>query len=124
MRAVRITHTNAKSSVKGTNLGNFEELILLAVEALGEEAYGVTVQELAEQHAERAVSLGAVYAALDRLETKKLLRSWIEAGGQYRGGRSRRHFATTAEGRAALGEIKRQRDAMWRLIASGSRRRV
>jgi DNA-binding PadR family transcriptional regulator len=110
--------------VKGANLGSFEELVLLAVEVLGEDAYGVTVQELAAQQAERAVSLGAVYAALDRLETKKLLRSWIEAGGVYRGGRSRRHFATTAEGRAALAEIKRQRDAMWRLIASASRRRV
>jgi DNA-binding PadR family transcriptional regulator len=110
--------------VKGANLGNFEELVLLAVEVLGEDAYGVTVQELAEQQAERAVSLGAVYAALDRLETKRLLRSWIEAGGEYRGGRSRRHFAITAEGRAALAETKRQRDAMWRLIASASRRRV
>ena|SRR6266545_1368881 len=110
--------------MKGANVGGFEELILLAVEALGDNAYGVTVQELAEQNAKRAVSLGAVYAALDRLETKKFLKSRVEAGGDYRGGRSRRHFVTTAEGRAALAEIKCQRDAMWRLIASASRRRT
>jgi DNA-binding PadR family transcriptional regulator len=110
--------------MKGTNLGSLEELILLAVEALRGDAYGVTVQELAEQNAERAVSLGAVYATLDRLESKGLLTSRIEAGGDYRGGRSRRHFATTAAGRAGLAEIKRQRDAMWRVIASASRRRV
>jgi DNA-binding PadR family transcriptional regulator len=108
--------------MKGTHLGIFEELILLAVEALGDEAYGVTVQELAEQNAERAVSLGAVYAALDRLERKNLVTSRIEPGGDYRGGRSRRHFATTAAGRAALSDIKRQRDAMWRVIASARRR--
>jgi DNA-binding PadR family transcriptional regulator len=108
--------------MKGNNLGNFEELVLLAVEALGDEAYGVTVQELAEENAERAVSLGAVYAALDRLEKKRLLTSRIEAGGDYRGGRSRRHFATTAEGREAIAEIKRQRDAMWRVIAAARRR--
>ena len=110
--------------MKGTNLGSFEELILLAVEALGQDAYGVTVQELAEQNAERAVSLGSVYASLDRLERKRFLTSRIEEGGDYRGGRRRRHFATTAEGRAALAEIKRQRDALWRVIASASRRRV
>jgi len=110
--------------MKGTNLGSFEELILLAVEALGDDAYGVPVQELAEENAERAVSLGAVYAALDRLENKGFLASRIEAGGDYRGGRSRRHFATTMEGRAVLADVKRQRDAMWRMIASASRRRV
>ena len=108
--------------MKGTNLGNFEELVLLAVEALGDDAYGLTVQELAEHNAERAVSLGAVYSALDRLERIRLLRSRLEPGGDYRGGRSRRHFVTTPEGRATLSGIKRQRDAMWRVIAAARRR--
>jgi PadR family transcriptional regulator PadR len=108
--------------MKGDSLGNFEELVLLSVEALADDAYGVTVQELAEQHAERAVSLGAVYAALDRLERKRFLTSRIEPGGDYRGGRSRRHFTTTTEGRSVLAAIKHQRDAMWRLIASARRR--
>lgn len=104
--------------MKTTSVGGFEELVLLAVEALGEDAYGVPVQELAEENAGRAVSLGAVYAALDRLEAKQFLRSWIEPGGDYRGGRSRRHFATTDEGRAALDDIRRQRERMWRAIES------
>ena len=110
--------------MKGANLGGFEELILLAVQALGDNAYGVTVQELAEENAGRAVSLGAVYTALDRLETKKFLKSWVEEGGDYRGGRSRRHFATTPEGMNALHEIKRQRERMWRAIEAASRRRA
>ena len=50
--------------MKGTTLGGFEELVLLAVEALGDNAYGVAVQELAEENAGRPISLGAVYAAL------------------------------------------------------------
>jgi DNA-binding PadR family transcriptional regulator len=104
--------------VKSTPLGGFEELILLAVEALGDEAYGVSVQEMAEESAGRPVSLGAVYAALDRLESKRYVTSWMEAGGDYRGGRSRRHFATTAGGRDTLLEIKRQRERMWRTIES------
>lgn len=108
--------------MKGANLGSFEEIILLTVEVLGDRAYGVAVQETAEQQVERAVSLGAVYAALDRLERKGFLTSWIEAGGTYRGGRSRRHFASTAEGRGALREIRRQRERIWRVIDSGSRR--
>jgi DNA-binding PadR family transcriptional regulator len=110
--------------MKATALGGFEELVLLAVEALGEGAYGVAVQEFAEEIAGRAVSIGAVYAALDRLESKKYLSSRVEAGGSYRGGRSRRHFATTSNGRAALHEIRRQRERMWSAIESAARRRV
>lgn len=108
--------------MKGAHLGSFEELVLLAVEALGDHAYGVTVQEMAEQSAERAVSLGAVYAGLERLEAKGYLRSWVEPGGAYRGGRSRRHFATTADGRTVLRAMRRQRDRIWRVIESGTRR--
>ena len=104
--------------MKSSPLGGFEELILLAVEALGDDAYGVSVQELAEESAGRPVSLGAVYAALDRLESKRYVKSRMEAGGDYRGGRSRRHFATTPVGREALFEIKRQRERMWRTIES------
>jgi DNA-binding PadR family transcriptional regulator len=104
--------------MKSSPLGGFEELILLAVEALGGDAYGVSVQELAEHNAGRPVSLGAVYAALDRLENKRYVKSWMEAGGDYRGGRSRRHFATTAEGRSALLEIKHQRERLWHAIES------
>jgi DNA-binding PadR family transcriptional regulator len=104
--------------MKSSPLGGFEELILLAVEALGDDAYGVSVQEMAEESAGRPVSLGAVYAALDRLESKRYVKSWMEAGGEYRGGRSRRHFATTPLGREALLDIKRQRERIWRAIES------
>ena len=76
--------------MKGERLGEFEELTLLAVLALGERAYGVPVQELIEQEAGREVTLGAVYAALERMECKGLLRSSLsdaiaERGGMCRG---------------------------------------
>jgi DNA-binding PadR family transcriptional regulator len=108
--------------MKSSPLGGFEELILLAVEALGDKAYGVSVQELAEEHAGRPVSLGAVYAALDRLESKRYVKSRIEAGGDYRGGRSRRHFATTPGGLAALRQTRAQRERMWQTIESRRQR--
>lgn len=57
--------------MKGDYLGAFEELVLLAVAGVGDDAYGITVQARVERDAGRTVSLGAVYAALDRLEAKK-----------------------------------------------------
>jgi hypothetical protein len=61
--------------VKGDHLGEFEELTLLATCVLRDDAYGVTVQEYLERVTRRTVTMGAVYASLDRLEGKGLLRS-------------------------------------------------
>jgi DNA-binding PadR family transcriptional regulator len=110
--------------MKGDYLGAFEELVLLAVAALGDDAYGVPVQERVERDAERIVSLGAVYAALDRLDRKGLVTSWIGESAQYRGGRRKRHFAITAEGRAALGEMRRVREKMWRSLSAAASSRT
>lgn len=93
-------------------LGEFEQMVLLAVLRLGDEAYGWSVgQELAAV-AGRDTSSGALYTTLDRLETKGLLRSTVAEGGPERGGRPRRYLAVTPEGAAAL---HRSRDAMDRL---------
>ena len=67
--------------MKGDYLGAFEELVLLAVASVGDDAYGVSVQERVERDAERPVSLGAVYAALDRLQRKSYVTSWIGDAG-------------------------------------------
>lgn len=110
--------------MKGDYLGAFEELVLLAVASLGQDAYGVTVQERVERDAERDISLGAVYASLDRLERKGFVTSWIGETGAFRGGRRKRHFIVTAEGRAELRAIRRVRDRMWRAVDAIAGRRT
>ena len=100
--------------MKGDNLGEFEELVLLAVRGLGEAATGATIQELLERRAARKASLGAIYAALDRGQRKGLVASWLGEPLPEPGGRRRRHYRVTPEGDAALRESRRVRDALWR----------
>lgn len=83
-------------------LGSFEQLVLLAVLRLGDEAYGMTVRQEIERQTGDTASLGAVYATLERLETKGLVRSRATAGGAARGGRARRYFKAEAAGVEAL----------------------
>ncbi|HWB14813.1 MAG TPA: PadR family transcriptional regulator [Vicinamibacterales bacterium] len=100
--------------MKGDHIGEFEELVLIATRGLGREAYGVSVQQLLERETTRAVSLGAVYAALDRLERKGLVRSTMTPGTSERGGRSRRVFVVTADGARTLAALQRIRDRLYR----------
>lgn len=90
-------------------LAGFEELVLLSVASLGDAAYGVTVQERLEAETRAPVSIGAVYAVLDRLERKGYVRSWVGGATAERGGRRKRFFKATAPGVAALREMERIR---------------
>ena len=99
--------------MKGDHLGEFEELVLLAVHGLDGQAYGVSVQQLLDRETHRAVSLGAVYAALDRLEGKQLVVSQMAPGTAMRGGRSRRVFQLSAEGVRSLDAIRRVRERLY-----------
>jgi DNA-binding PadR family transcriptional regulator len=86
-------------------VGQFEQVVLTAVLALGDNAYGVTIHaEVGRLLAPRPVSLGAVYATLDRLEEKALITSWLSDPTPERGGRSKRHFRLQAPGERALRE--------------------
>jgi PadR family transcriptional regulator, regulatory protein PadR len=87
---------------RGAFLGEFEHLVLLALMRLGDEAYGVTVRQEIESRAGREVSVGAIYATLDRLESKGLVSSWAGEPTTERGGRAKRHFEVTARGIAAV----------------------
>ena len=107
--------------MKGDHLGEFEELTLLTVLGLGDEAYGVSVQEKLERDAKRSVSLGAVYAALNRLESKGLVQSRQGEATAERGGRRKRMFAITTEGTLTLRSIRKTRDRIWRSLESDSR---
>ena len=88
------------------SLGQFEQLTMAAILALEENAYGVTIHAKVEElsHAKK-VSLGAVYATLDRLEDKKLIVSWLSNPTKARGGRSRRHYRLEKSGTKALREL-------------------
>lgn len=99
--------------MKGERLGEFEELILLSVCSLGTNAYGVTIQETLQEQANRSVSIGAVYAALDRLERKGYVESWVGGATAERGGRRKRFFQATNSGVAALAEVREVRERFW-----------
>src|SRR5262249_22964296 len=87
------------------SLGQFEQLVLTAILALGENAYGVTIHARVEQWAHpKKIKLGAVYATLDRLEDKNLVSSWLSEPSGGRGGRSRRHYKLEKPGEMALRE--------------------
>jgi PadR family transcriptional regulator PadR len=83
-------------------LGEFEHIVLLALLHLADQAYGVTVRQEIEFRTNREVSIGAVYATLDRLETKRYVKSHLGDPTPERGGRSKRFFRVTAKGIAAV----------------------
>ena len=87
---------------KGNYLGDFEQLVMLALVRLGDRAYGMTVRRQLEEVADRRVSLGATYATLDRLEGKGLVSSFLGSSGDERHGRAKRFFRVKAPGAQAL----------------------
>ena len=105
--------------MKGDRIGEFEELTLLAVRALEEPAYAVPVQRFIEQKARRAVSMGAVYAALGRLEGKRLLRSTVGEATPQRGGKRKRLYELTPLGMQTLRDLRQVRERIWRTIEEG-----
>jgi PadR family transcriptional regulator PadR len=88
-------------------LGEFEQLILLALVRLGPDAYGATVRREIQEHAGREVSISAVYTTLERLEQKGLVRSRVGEPTAERGGRRRRHFELLPLGARSLGDAYR-----------------
>ena len=84
------------------NLGEFEQLILLAVLRLRDNAYGVTIRTELADRAGRTVAPGALYTALERLESKGLIASHMSDPTPQRGGRAKRHVTVTAAGMNAL----------------------
>ena len=84
------------------NLGEFEQLILLAILRLGDDAYGVTIRAELADRTERNVAPGAMYTALERLETKGLIESRMSEPTPQRGGRAKRKVTVTAAGMEAV----------------------
>jgi PadR family transcriptional regulator PadR len=101
-----------------SSLGEFELMIMLVLLRLGDDAYGVPISKELRIATGRQVSLGSVYAALDRLENKEMVTSTLGDPTAARGGRAKRYFRVTDSG---LREVKKTRKALvslWRGLPS------
>lgn len=94
-------------------LNEVEQLILLALVRLGDAAYGVPVREEISARTGRSVSVAAVYAALERLENRGQVESWLSDPLPERGGRARRHYRLTEVGARALHASREEMSRMW-----------
>ena len=102
------------------SLGQFEQLVLTAILALDDNAYGVTIHAKVEELSRpRKVARGAVYATLDRMEDKGLIASWLSDPTPERGGRSRRHYRLEKSGEKALREAAKTAQRLVQTIAQG-----
>jgi DNA-binding PadR family transcriptional regulator len=88
-------------------LGEFEQVVLLAILRLGDEAYAVTVCREIAAHTDREPSPGSLYTTLDRLEDKGLVASRLGDPTPQRGGRAKRYFKVTAKGLTAVARVQR-----------------
>ena len=91
-------------------------MLLLAIIHLGEDAYGVPISLELERHRGRDVSVGSVYAALERLETKGLIVSALGDPTPERGGKAKRFFRITREGLRQVQETRRVLTKLWQAI--------
>ena len=98
------------------HLGEFEEVVLLTVAILYNEAYGIAIINEIEKRLNRKVSIGALQTVLRRLEDKGLLSSEFGEATKIRGGKRKRYFTLTKYGQEVLNEAKEQRLALWKAI--------
>jgi len=101
--------------MKGTQLGEFEELVLLTIAALKNEAYGISIKDEIEKRSNRKVSIGSLHSTISRLEEKGFLTSELGGSTKERGGRSKRFYSITHAGKLALQRVKDLRDELWQL---------
>lgn len=99
-------------------LGEFEQIVLLAILRLKDDAYAIPVREEIEARTGRAVARGALYTVLERLETKRCLRSRMSEPRHERGGRSRRYFTVTPAGLSALRASRQALLQLWNGLES------
>ncbi len=102
--------------MKGTYLGEFEELVLLTVAMLDNEGYGIAVKQEVEQRTKRTINLSAIHATLYRLEKKGFLNSRLGEATKVRGGKRKRFFYVTPFGIKSLKDAKSLREDIWNAI--------
>lgn len=99
--------------MKGTYLGEFEELVLLTVGILNEDAYGLSITDELEKQSNRPVMISGVHKALVRLEKKGFLYSAMGGATTERGGRKKKLYQLTLLGKSALNSARSLRNGMW-----------
>ena len=102
--------------MKGTHIGEFEEIVLLTIASLMTEAYSVNIVDEIERVTSRSTKLGVVHSVLRRLEDKGMITSELGEPTKERGGRRKRFFHISHAGKVALLEAKQQRDQLWSAI--------
>jgi PadR family transcriptional regulator, regulatory protein PadR len=102
--------------MKKIQLGEFEEIVLLAVGVLHGNAYGVTIKDVIEEKLEREVTIGSLQITLRRLESKGFLKSKLGESTEKRRGRPKLFFEITAYGKKAIDHAKESRDELWKSL--------
>lgn len=106
--------------MKGTNIGELEELILLVVGVLYDGAYGVSVLKEIKDQTGREVNISAIHAVMNRLEDKGFLKSEMGGSSNTRGGRRRRNYFLTASGRSTLDQVRSVREKLYGQLSSAT----
>lgn len=101
------------------NLGEFEEIVMLTIGVLGENAYSLHIKEHIESRLKRAVSMGALHTGLYRLEEKGYLKSKLGKATKVRGGKPKRFFIVTNGGQHVLKKTMEDRQRLWNDIPEG-----
>lgn len=102
--------------MKGTNLGEFEELVLLTVGILFDDAYGLSITDELHKQTGRRSTISSVHKALVRLEDKGYLTSHMGGATDERGGRKKRLYTLTHAGKYAINQTREVRNTMWSRI--------
>ena len=97
-------------------LGYLEETVLLLIMVMENEAYGFSVSEAYREHTGKKISISAIHTVLSRLEKKGLIVSSMGGASEERGGRRKRIFTATDDGKSVISELKSSRQQLWRRI--------
>jgi DNA-binding PadR family transcriptional regulator len=106
--------------MKGKHLGEFEELVLLIIAILTDDAYVLKIQQELNEQVNRSASMGALHATLTGLEKKGFLKSAMEGASSKRGGRRKRVYQVTNTGKETINEAKELRMNLWQQVPSYS----
>ena len=99
--------------MKGTNLGELEEIILLVVANLYDNAYGIRIKNEIEEKCNRNITISTVHNVLQRLQEKDFLESRYSEPTKERGGKRKLLFTVTASGQTTLNTVKEMREKLW-----------
>lgn len=102
--------------MKGTNIGEFEEIVLLTIASLMSEAYSVNIVDEIKKATGRSTKLGVVHAVLNRLKDKGMITSELGEPTKERGGRRKRFYSVSKSGKIALLKAREQREHLWNSI--------